>query len=156
MTTTQNLPRRSRVKKSAAEVDVGKVGKLIRLLASDKPGEVVAAASALQRTLQASGRDLHDVADIVEAGLRPAAQPPRAACWGPPLPSPHDWVSMSWYLHYHRHQLRSDQAEFVADMLLGQGDAFDDGRILNWAVNDLRAMVARVQAELRSTDVVRR
>lgn len=143
MMTTQKLPRRSRVKKSAAEVDVGKVGKLIRLLASDKPGEVVAAASALQRTLQASGRDLHDIADIVEAGLRPA-QPRQLS--GPPAPNLDDWGSMAWWCHHHRHRLPVHQRELVEDLLLGRGDGFDDGQICSWAVQELRALVARVRA----------
>jgi hypothetical protein len=49
--------------------DKARLGKLIRLLASDKPGEVSAAAQAIGRTLQSSGRDFHDLADIVERQL---------------------------------------------------------------------------------------
>jgi hypothetical protein len=44
----------------------GKVGSLIRLLASDREGEVVAAARALGRTLKAHGADFHVLADRVE------------------------------------------------------------------------------------------
>ena len=39
-----------------------RVANFIRLLGSDKDGEVVAAAHALVRTLQTIGADLHDVA----------------------------------------------------------------------------------------------
>jgi hypothetical protein len=46
-----------------------RLGKLIRLLASDKPGEVAAAAQAIGRQLQSSGRDFHTLADIVERQL---------------------------------------------------------------------------------------
>jgi hypothetical protein len=43
-----------------------KLANFIRLLASDKDGEVVAAAHAMVRTLQGIGADLHDVADRIE------------------------------------------------------------------------------------------
>ena len=38
----------------------------IRLLASDQPGEVFAAAKAMQRLLARSGKDFHDLAAAVE------------------------------------------------------------------------------------------
>jgi hypothetical protein len=44
----------------------GKVANLIRRLASDKDGEVVAVARALIRTLNSFGADIHDVAERVE------------------------------------------------------------------------------------------
>jgi hypothetical protein len=47
-----------------------KLGKLLRLLSSDKDGEVLAAASAIMRTLAAEGSDIHNLADTL---CRPAA-----------------------------------------------------------------------------------
>jgi hypothetical protein len=44
----------------------GKLANVIRRLASDKDGEVVAAARAMVRTLQGIGADIHDVADRIE------------------------------------------------------------------------------------------
>jgi hypothetical protein len=41
----------------------GKLGKLLRLLSSDQDGEVVAAARALVRTLEAEKLDIHALAD---------------------------------------------------------------------------------------------
>jgi hypothetical protein len=38
-----------------------RIGKFLLLLGSDKPGEVVAAAAALCRTLKFDGHDLHDL-----------------------------------------------------------------------------------------------
>jgi hypothetical protein len=74
---SSNMPRRrSRVK--STEIDPTRIAKLLRLLSADKPGEVVAAAAALTRTLEASGKDIHDLAAIVESGLRPAPPQPRA------------------------------------------------------------------------------
>jgi hypothetical protein len=151
------LPRRVRTTKAKhAEVDTGKLGKLIRLLGSDKPGEVTAAVGALRRALASSNLDMHDLAAAAERGLqpptKPSQQPSRAVGWGPPLPSPNDWQAMCWWLHYHRLRLRKDEAERVADLLLGVGFE-DDGRIREWQIEELRAMVARVRAALRSTSV---
>jgi len=55
-----------------------RVGQLIRLLASDKDGEVVAAANAIRRTLCTAGMDMHCLATIIERGRqRPPPLPPR-------------------------------------------------------------------------------
>ena len=57
-----------------------RLGKLIRLLASDKGGEVVAAAGAINRALQAAGLDIHRLADVVERSpLVPGQTPPPRA-----------------------------------------------------------------------------
>jgi len=60
-----------------------KLGKLIRLLASDKPGEITAAAEAIGRTLQSSGLDFHALANVVEQQLElplvPQQTPPSAS-----------------------------------------------------------------------------
>jgi hypothetical protein len=55
------------------------VGKLIRLLGSDKDGEVVSAAHALGRTLKAHGHDWHDLAEICERHLARPTIPARPA-----------------------------------------------------------------------------
>ena len=49
-----------------------RIGKLIRLLGSDKPGEVIAAVDALVRSLHAAGSDIHRLAEIAESGLSSA------------------------------------------------------------------------------------
>jgi hypothetical protein len=57
-----------------------RVGQLIRMLSSDQPGEVGAAAQALNRTLISAGLDIHKLADVVEAGLQrplPSEHPPK-------------------------------------------------------------------------------
>jgi len=51
-----------------------KLGRFIRLLASDQPGEVAAAASALCRTLATEGCDVHDLARHIEIGPRVVQQ----------------------------------------------------------------------------------
>jgi hypothetical protein len=59
-----------------------KVAKLLPMLASDTPGEVVATVAAIGRTLHAAGLDWHALAAIVERhtapGGRPGAAPPAA------------------------------------------------------------------------------
>jgi hypothetical protein len=47
-----------------------KIAKLLRLLASDKPGELVASAHALRRVLSSAELDLHDLANMVEFAAR--------------------------------------------------------------------------------------
>ncbi|MCW2218316.1 hypothetical protein M2232_001848 [Bradyrhizobium japonicum] len=57
-----------------------RIGQLIRMLSSDQPGEVGAAAQALNRTLASAGLDIHALANVVEAGLQmavPMRQPVR-------------------------------------------------------------------------------
>ena len=52
-------------------IDAGaadKLEKLIKLLASDKDGEVVAAAHAIRRTLNSAGTDFHELAARVKGG----------------------------------------------------------------------------------------
>lgn len=52
----------------------GRLAKLLPVLASDRPGEVAAAAAAITRTLNGAGLDWHTLAAVVEAeGKRQAA-----------------------------------------------------------------------------------
>lgn len=57
--------------------DGTRLGALIRLLGSDQDGEVLAAARALARVLEATGSDLHALADAVERlAIAPATSTP--------------------------------------------------------------------------------
>jgi hypothetical protein len=47
-------------------MNADKIGKLIKLLSSSNDGEVVAAARAILRTLEAEGADIHELAERVE------------------------------------------------------------------------------------------
>jgi hypothetical protein len=136
---SRNMTRR---RAKTVEIDTGKIAKLVRLLASDKDGEVLATVGALTRVLQAGGRDWHDVAAIVESGLRPA-QPTGSnlsrSTWGPPDPDPGNWQSLAWFAHYHGRDL---PGYFVSDMLLGVGD---EGRIRASAMHELRRIVASLK-----------
>ncbi len=46
-----------------------RIGKFVRLLASDRPGEILAAVATLGRTLAAYDLDHHVLASAVEIGL---------------------------------------------------------------------------------------
>ncbi|SRR6266436_5202418 len=63
---------------SSAATRIGQLG-------SDRPGEVVAAVTALQRTLRSAGTDLHYLADVTERAL---LEPPPLAAPAPPPPPP--------------------------------------------------------------------
>lgn len=52
-----------------------KLEKLLPVLGSDKPGEVVAAAAAITRTLEGAGGNWHDLAGAVMRGLTAPAVP---------------------------------------------------------------------------------
>jgi hypothetical protein len=45
-----------------------RIKKLVRMLSSEREGEVVAAAHALVRTLRANGSDIHTLADSIGSG----------------------------------------------------------------------------------------
>ena len=55
-------------------IPAAKLRKMIPLLGSDKPGDVLAAASGITRTLKAHGHDWHDIAAHLAAD-RPQARP---------------------------------------------------------------------------------
>lgn len=49
----------------------GKLGKLLRLLTSDRDGEIIAAARAIRRTLESEKLDIHALAETVETTAGP-------------------------------------------------------------------------------------
>jgi hypothetical protein len=57
-----------------------RLGPLIRLLGSDKDGEVLATVEAIKRTLASDGADLHDLAVAISQPPPPPAPRP-AATW---------------------------------------------------------------------------
>jgi hypothetical protein len=69
-----------------------RVGQCLRLLGSDKPGEVLAAVDALERTLRGAGTDLHFLANVAELALRNKPEPKRTPP-PPPRSSPDDDIA---------------------------------------------------------------
>ena len=129
--------------KSAKTVDTDKVAKLVRLLASDRDGEVLAAIAALKRTLDIAGMDLHDVAAALQAGLKP--RPPEITRWEPSAPDLYNWESLSWYCRFWSRHLRDSDQDFVVAVLLGR-TGFDLGRATPELMRRLRSIVAKIEA----------
>jgi len=83
-----------------------KLGKLIRMLSSDKDGEVLAAASAIKRTLAAEGSDIHALADAL-CRLQPQHRPRHE--------DDNDWHGIA--CECQAHGLSRREQNFVADMV---------------------------------------
>lgn len=96
----------------------GRIGKLILLLSSNQPGEVVAAASAIGRTLQAEGKTWHDLASTITALPAPANddKPKRSDASRrrrPRFSAEHaDWWQCMIEVTLERHQYESEE-EFL-------------------------------------------
>jgi hypothetical protein len=136
------LPRRTDAK-SQKKVDTDKVGKLVRMLASDREGEQLAAVAALRRVLGVAGMDLNDFASAIVVGLKPRT--PERTNWEPPPPDLYNWESMAWFCRYWSRHLRDSDREFVVDALLGNA-GFDLGRATPELMCRLRGIVDRVKA----------
>jgi hypothetical protein len=136
----------SRAAKKA--IDTDKIAKLVRMLASDRDGEVLAAVSALKRALGAGGADINDMSHAVAAGLKPRA--PAKPNWGPQDPDLDYWQSMAWFCHANALHLRDHDRDYVHDVLLGRH--FDDGRADATMMRRLRGIVATVKAARSAED----
>jgi hypothetical protein len=98
------------------------VAKLMRLLASDKDGEVLAAARALCRVLDSAGLDIHDLVKALASA------------------DTANWVVVARHCWNQRENLSERERNFVRGILkLAAGISSDQDR---W----LRAIFERVQA----------
>lgn len=90
----------------------GKLGRLLPRLASDSPGEVVATVTAIRRTLDRAGLDLHDLA----ARLTEAPQPVQPEPQEPPAQRDGaDLLAMALWLRVHvLERLTPKQRDFTA------------------------------------------
>jgi hypothetical protein len=92
-----------------------KLAKLVRLLSSDKDGEVLAAALAIKRTLAAEGSDIHALADALCRPQPQQKEEPRRP--PPPPPREEDWHGMSCECQAHGERLSQREQDFVDDMV---------------------------------------
>jgi hypothetical protein len=92
-----------------------KLGTLLRMLSSDKDGEVVAAASAIVRTLKAEGLDIHSFADAL---CRPAPRTDTEAR-SASREAAHDidWYSVACEGDAHGDLLTPREQQFGSDMV---------------------------------------
>jgi hypothetical protein len=97
------------------------VGKLIRMLGSDREGEVIASAHALRRVLQGAGLDLHDLAQVIEMPVRPIISPDVEDT---------DWRDMASFCRKHARELSERERAFVLSMVKWHGEPSE--RQLDW------------------------
>jgi hypothetical protein len=106
----------------------GRLGKLIRLLSSDKDGEVLAAVAAIRRTLDAEKLDLHALADGID-GSGKGSQADYAIAWNAGYSAgkeaaereaPHrdqpSWHDIACECREHADELGAREQQFVHDM----------------------------------------
>jgi hypothetical protein len=87
------------------------LGKLVRLLASDRDGEVVAAARAIDRVLKSCRLDWHDLAEAICLPL-PAVQP----C------DDRDWRDLLAFAASRMSRLNDREKEFLRSIAKRRGD----------------------------------
>jgi hypothetical protein len=116
-----------------------RVGQLIRLLASDRDGEVVAAARALKRTLTSAGQDFHSLADSLERSSAPAVSVHYE------YTAPRADAAARWLSTHHMARLTPKEQAFVRDMVTWGRPATE--RQAAW----LRSIVERVSGRRRAS-----
>ena len=94
-----------------------KLQRLFLLLSSDQPGEVVAAAAALKRTLQSSGCDFHDLV----AGLTSSSAEKIKFPEEPEDRDEYSWHAWRDFCLAHQGSLRSREHEFVTSLKTWRG-----------------------------------
>ena len=109
-----------------------KIARLLCLMiGTDKPGETVAAADATRRTLAAAGLDHHDLAAVVEAGLRVPLVPDDGS---------EDWKSVALFCRHHRDRLGEKETEFLETILQYRRSPTE--RQLQW-LHDIHVRIRR-------------
>jgi hypothetical protein len=98
--------------------------KLLLMLSSSQDGEVVNAARAIGRALQASGKDWHDLARRLSAPARV-----NTAEQAPPRQNNNtDWRVMREYCVQHDDRLRPREREFLDNLASWRGDLTEKQR----------------------------
>jgi hypothetical protein len=114
-----------------------KVAKLLRLLGSDRPGEVVAAAAAIGRALKSNGCDWHDLA-------RACARIGSGAPLRVVRPAPMSFGDIARYCRDHDGgRLTDAERQFVVDMVRRGFNWSPTARQVGW----LEAIFSRLQRE---------
>jgi hypothetical protein len=98
--------------------DAGRLKKLLLMLSSDQPGEVVAAAKAIGRSLKTDGSDWHDLARRLSAPARAhTSEQPRRDNNNKDNSnkdnSNKDWRALREYCLQHDDLLRPRESEFI-------------------------------------------
>jgi hypothetical protein len=115
----------------------GKIASLVRMLSSDREGEVISAVHALLRTLKSKGADIHALADRIEKpnggaltdtemkklydagyqdGVRAAENKMHGNSDFRDIDGFPAWSEIALYCQRNNHRLRPNEQEFVNDM----------------------------------------
>jgi hypothetical protein len=89
--------------------------KLLLMLSSSQDGEVVNAARAIGRALQADGHDWHDLARQLSAPTQTKQAPPHQN-------NNTDWRAMREYCLQHDGRLRQSESKFLENLGSWRGD----------------------------------
>jgi hypothetical protein len=91
-----------------------KLSKLLRLLSSDKDGEVLAATAAIKRTLAAEGLDIHSFADAALCRPEPRVE---TRARSHETADETDWHSVACECDARSHILSEREQQFISDMV---------------------------------------
>jgi hypothetical protein len=111
----------------------GKLAQYVRLLSSDKEGEVVAAAHAIMRTLKKAGADIHVLADRIEhanggklteaemkkiydAGVRDTENKQHGSGDFHNADGTPEWNAIALFCQRHQDRLWANELRFINDM----------------------------------------
>ena len=106
----------------------GKLCKMIRMLASDCDGDVIAAARAIKRTLRSEGLDIHQLAkgieepnggtltEAVSPEPGPAEERHHGAADFANIDGTPSWHEIALWCQQRNERLREKEREFVSDM----------------------------------------
>ena len=101
------------------------VGKMVLMLSSNQPGEIVAAANAIDRTLRNAGHDWHDLVRAIEIGAATMTKPPRK---GEPVIEPVTEQDIARYVLGRQAELSAQERDFVRTIMkrMAYGDSITD------------------------------
>jgi hypothetical protein len=91
-----------------------RLGKLMRMLSWDKPGEVVAATEAIKHTLPTEGLDIHNLADAL---CQPAPHAETKAQSTLSSADDTDWYSVACECGARGNFLTAREQQFISDMV---------------------------------------
>ena len=115
-----------------------KAAKLIRLLGSDKPNEVLGSVGALRRVLEGAGADLHALARLVEAAPSlPLATPDEDTSDG-------DWMDLAYYCLQNGGNVVTERQRAFLENLIDKSsyEGWPTEKQVTW----LKAIVEKVRA----------
>ncbi len=108
-----------------------KLGRLLPMLSSPVPGEVVATAAAIGRTLNRAGMDWHDLAKRLIVPAQPHFQHAKTRPYRPQGGDDPLAAMAAWLDKYALHRLTENQCDFVQNVrrIMAMGRALSPAQI---------------------------